>query len=201
MKRVSAVVLAAGPSRRYVEAGHGLKQLLSFDGESLVRRATRAALGSNAAQVIVVIGCQAGDVEREVEDLDVEVAINEHYPDGQSSSVRAGLARVERTSDGALFVPCDQPLLSAEALDAILEAWDRSDAEIVVPTFGGERRAPVLFDRSLFDELSHITGDSGGRQLFAEYADRLLEVEFRDELPLLDIDSPDDFRALLALLR
>lgn len=196
MKRVSAVVLAAGPSRRFAAAGGDLKQLLRFGGESLVRRTTRAALGSAASQVLVVVGCRADEVAAEVEDLAVELASNPGYEEGQSSSVRAGLGRVESAADGALFLPCDQPFLGAETIDALLGAYSASAAGIVVPTFAGARRAPVLFDRSLFDDLARITGDSGGRQLFSEHAERLLEVELADGLTLRDIDTPEDYESL-----
>ena len=80
--------------------------------------------------------------------------------------------RVESSASGAIFLPCDQPLLTARAIDSILEAHAVGRAEIVVPVHGGARRAPVLFDRILFDELGTITGDSGGRQLFAAHTDQ-----------------------------
>lgn len=198
MKRVSAVVLAAGPSRRYVEAGGGLKQLLLFEGESLVRRTTRTALASSVAQVVVVIGCEARTVRHEVEDLDVDIAVNARFAEGRSTSVQAGLSRVESTADGAIFLPCDQLFLSAATLDRILEAYAASEARIVVPSFAGGRRAPVLFDRALFGALGRITGDSGGRQLFDAHEDRLVEVEFGDELPFLDVDTPSDYERLIA---
>ncbi len=196
MKRVTAVVLAAGASRRFVEAGGGLKQLARFKGESLVRRTARAAAASAVTQVVVVVGCEAEAVAREVEDLDVEVVVGARWAEGQSHSVRSGLARVESDADGAIFLPCDQPFLGAEAIDAILAAYATSEAGIVVPTFAGSRRAPVLFDRSLFAELDRLRGDSGGRQLFSAHAERIVEVELESERPLLDIDDPADLGRL-----
>ena len=100
-KRVSAVILAAGPSRRF--AGGRPKQLASFAGETLVRRATRAALASRVDQVLVVVGFQASEVAAEIDDLGAEVIVNERYREGQSSSVKAGLEHVEHTADGALI--------------------------------------------------------------------------------------------------
>ena len=200
MTRVAAVVLAAGPSRRYREAGGGLKQLAPFGGEPLVRRTTRAALASGASPVLVVVGCEARAVSDEVAGLDVEVVVNDAFADGQSTSVRAGLSHLEDRAGAALFLPCDQPLLGAREIDSILEAYESSRAGIVVPIAAGVRRAPVLFDRSLFDELAAITGDSGGRQLFDAHAERIHEVAFEDDLALLDIDTPADRERLTARL-
>ncbi len=197
MKRVSAVVLAAGPSRRFAEQGRDLKQLLPLDGESLVRRTSRVALASGIGQVVAVVGCQAERVRAEIADLPIEVVVNESFAEGQSTSVRSGLERVEPAADGALFLPCDQPLLDVETLDRILGAYAESSAGIVVPTFRGERRAPVLFARALFADLAEIQGDAGGRQLFTAHGDQIFEVELEDERPLLDVDTPEQLARLL----
>jgi molybdenum cofactor cytidylyltransferase len=204
MKRVDGVVLAAGPSRRFREASAGaggsdlppVKQLFKFEGESLVRRASRTALAAQLTHVVVVVGCEARTVGREVESLPVTIIENPEFDGGQSTSVRAALAHFDERVDAALFIPCDQPLLQSATLDRLVAEWRDGSKDIVVPTWDGEKRAPVLIGRPLFDALALITGDSGGRQLFATYPDSIAEVAVDNGRELDDLDTLEDYRTL-----
>ncbi len=195
MAPVSGVVLAAGGSRRF--GGELTKQLLAFRGKPLVRGAVEVALAADLAEVIVVVGNQGAEVRRALQDLPVVVIENLRWSEGQSFSVRRGLAEVSSASDGALFMPCDQPLLTPEVLDSLVAAHRRSARPIVVPTFRGEGRSPVLFGRSLFPKLASLTGDEGGRQILRRSQDQALFVAMPNEEPFLDVDRPDDFERLL----
>lgn len=193
---VSGVILAAGESRRFGQLEP--KQLLAFEGETLVRRMGRQARASSLRQVVLVVGYRTDEVERAVAGLELEVVRNPDYASGQSSSVRAGLQAVDPRAAGALFLPCDQPFLDAAVIDRLVSAFCAKGGgreTIVVPRHGQRRGAPVLFGRAHFDELARITGDEGGRQLLRRSA-RVLEVELDSERPLLDVDTPEDLARL-----
>lgn len=192
--RVSGVVLAAGPSRRFGDDPP--KQLVLIDGQPLVRRVVRQALESHLSEVIVVVGKAAAKVERVVADLPVRVVHNPLYRQGQSTSVKVGLENVEEGASGAMFVPVDQPGLAAAIIDALIDRYQQSEALIVLPTFAGRRGAPALIDRTLFPDLAGISGDTGGRQIFAAFEDRLVELPLESDLPLRDLDTPADLRDL-----
>jgi molybdenum cofactor cytidylyltransferase len=66
----------------------------------------------------------------------------------------------------------------------------------VLPLATDRRAYPVLFDRETFPDLLALTGDTGGRALFQKYA--LDYVPWQDESLLLDVDTEDDYRKLLA---
>lgn len=197
---VSGVVLAAGESRRF---GNTPKQMLEIDDETLVHRVARRAVESSLCEVIVVVGHSADVVSAAVSDLPVRVVENPDYAAGQSSSVKAGLRAVSSSSSAALFIPADQPRLSTELIDSMVvvyrESLKKGDcaAPIVLPSFGGSRGTPVLFDRSLFDCLLQIRGDQGGRQLFAEHEENLICVAVDEESLLLDVDTPEDWEQCL----
>jgi molybdenum cofactor cytidylyltransferase len=190
---VSGVVLAAGISRRF---GGEAKQLLAFDGEALVHRAARVARSSRLGEVLVVVGYRRDEVAAAVADLAVAVVVNPDFEQGQSSSVRAGLAATDPGAAAVLFLPCDQPFLTAEVLDRLVAAYATTGGPIVVPAFAGRRGAPGLFDRSLFPELAALRGDVGGRQVIAAHPQAVVEVPLADEWPLLDVDEPGDLVAL-----
>ncbi len=187
---VAGVVLAAGLSTRF-EAGADSarpKQLLRIGGESLVRRVCRAALASALVEVILVTGHASRQVRSEIADLDLRTVRNPAYADGQSGSVRCGLAAVPQDAEGAMFLPVDQPGLDAAVIDRLLAAFDTTGS-IVVPTFRGRRGAPVTFGRDWFARLDGLQGDEGARPLLRELAAHVHEVELRSGRPLVDIDT------------
>ncbi|MCY3932300.1 MAG: nucleotidyltransferase family protein [Acidobacteria bacterium] len=193
---VSGVVLAAGLATRFDAGADKPKQLYRVGGESLVRRACRAALASALGEVILVTGHAAGSVRSEVADLDLRVVHNPSYADGQSGSVRCGLAAVSDAAEGAMFLPIDQPGLDATVIDRLLNVFDGPDS-IVVPTFRGRRGAPVTFGRDWFAHLEGLQGDEGARPLLRELAARVRELELDSELPLIDIDTEAEARSWL----
>jgi len=188
-------VLAAGESRRMGQP----KQLLPFEGEPLVRRVARRALASRLAEVIVVVGHVAEAVRQTLTGLDVRIVENPAYRQGQSTSVIAGLEALAPQSDAAMFLMADQPFLDASLINRIIETYEETGGLILVPTYKGRRGSPVLFDRSLFDELHQITGDEGGRQVLRRHPQAIVCVPLDSERPLLDIDTPEGYRRLLAL--
>ena len=187
------VVLAAGGSRRF--GGPTAKQLVEIGGEPAVRRAARRALESRLQRVVVVTGHGAEGVRRAVAGLAVETVHNPDWAAGQSGSVRAGLAAVGEGAAAVVFIPCDQPLLTADVIDRLVARHREEGGGIVVPSWQGHRGAPVLIGAVLFGELEGITGDAGARQLFGRHP--VTEVPIADEAPLLDFDSEAELRRLL----
>ena len=188
------VVLAAGGSRRFT--GPVAKQLVEIDGRPAVGRAVAAALGSRLERVVVVTGHQAAGVRRAVAGLAVETVHNPAWSVGQSESVKVGLAAVAAGAAAAVFVPCDQPYLTSELIDRLVDRHLAGGGEIVVPAWRGRRGAPVLIGRPLFAEVATLGGDAGARQLFGRHP--VVEVSLDDEAPLLDFDSQAELAALVA---
>ncbi len=195
-KPVWGVILAAGLSTRF--PGGRTKQLLDFLGEPMVRRTAENALASRLSGVIAVVGHRAAEVRAALAGLAVEIADNPDFAGGLSTSVRAGLARVPPEAAAALFVPADQPLAGPDLLDRLIAAYRETGGPIVEPSFAGRRGSPVLLDRSLFAELAALTGDVGGRALVARHPERVVRVPLDDGTPLLDADSEEAYRRLLA---
>lgn len=191
---VAAVVLAAGASQRMGQP----KQLLPWgaDGRPMLRHVVQTILAASPDEVIVVLGHAAERLAPALAGLPVQVVVNPAWADGLSASVRAGLDAVGPTAEAALFVLADQPHLTPQMVSALVARFRRSRAPIVAPLAGGQRGAPALFSRALFDELRAVRGDRGGRDLIARHPDLIAAVELPDAAPLADIDTPDDYAAL-----
>ena len=79
----------------------------------------------------------------------------------------------------------------------IVEVWQRQRAPVVRPAVGVRHGHPVLFDRSLFDELRTAPLDQGARAVVHALADRIVNVPVEDEGCLVDVDTPADYDALM----
>jgi molybdenum cofactor cytidylyltransferase len=184
---LAGIVLAAGSSSRMGVP----KQLLTWGGEPLVRRAARLGIEAGFDPLVVVVGAYADEVSQALAGLDLRVVINERWAEGQSGSVKAGLAGLNRPVGGAIFLLADQPFLTLDLLGAIRRKHAQTLAPAVVPRVAGRRANPVLFDRRTFADLASLQGDSGGRQVLSQWAVEWLE--WPDERIMLDIDDPEGY--------
>ncbi len=189
MPKIAAIVLSGGQSSRM---GARNKLLAEIDGTPMVLRAVDAALASRADPVIVVTGHESERIAAALAGRDVILTDNPAYSEGISTSLKAGLAAVPDGADGAMICLGDMPLVSAGLLDRLIAAYNPTEGRaIVVPTRGGKRGNPVLWDRRFFAEMGALAGDVGARHLIGEYAELVAEVNTEDEAVLTDIDTPD----------
>src|SRR5882724_9821242 len=188
-RNVAAVILAAGRSTRM---GGPNKLLAELGGKPLVRIVTEQALDSRASDVIVVTGHQAEQVEKALQGLKVKFVHNPDFAEGLAGSVKAGIAAVPESADGAVVCLGDMPLVSTDLIDRLIEAFapDRGNL-IVLPVSDGRRGNPVLWSRRFFSELMTLDGDIGARHLIAKHGEAIAEVPVEGDGAFLDIDTPD----------
>jgi molybdenum cofactor cytidylyltransferase len=192
-RHVTAIILAAGRSTRM---GGPNKLLAELGGKPLVRLVTEQALASKAHDVIVVTGHQAELVEKALAGLDVKFVRNPDFAEGLASSVKAGIAAVPDDADGAVICLGDMPMISAQLIDHLIEAFapDRGNL-IAVPVSDGRRGNPVLWSRRFFNELMSLDGDIGARHLIARHGEAVAEVAVEGFGAFLDIDTPQALEA------
>jgi len=199
--RVAIVILAAGRSTRM---GGPNKLLAEVDGHPLVVHAAKAALRSQAVEVVVVLGHMAEEVKAVVKRAipaksRLRFVTNADYADGISTSVRAGIGTLGKDIDAAIVQLGDMPAVSAPLLDRLIAAFNPVEGRsICVPTVRGKRGNPVLWDRRFFAEIGTLSGDSGAKHLIGEHTDLVCEVEMSGEAALTDIDTPEALAAFIA---
>jgi molybdenum cofactor cytidylyltransferase len=174
------------------------KLLADLNGRPLVRIVVEQALASKASSVTVVTGHQADQVRQALDGLDVDFVHNAAFAEGLATSVNTGIGAVPADADGAVVCLGDMPLIDADLIDRLIEAFapDRG-ALIVVPVSDGRRGNPVLWSRRFFAELAALDGDIGARHLIARHSEAVAEVAVEGNGAFLDIDTPaalDDVR-------
>jgi molybdenum cofactor cytidylyltransferase len=191
---VAGVVLAAGSS---VRLGRN-KLLLDLGGETIVRRAVRAAIGAGLDPVIVVLGHEAERVREELEGLPCVVVVNPDHPRGAGTSVRAGVARASETKAEALvLILADMPLVTAEMIATLVARRRETRAQLIVSRYGETQAPPSLFDRSLFGELLASDDTSCAKPVIRRHAGEAVAVEWPLEA-LQDLDVAADYEQLRA---
>lgn len=197
-KTVAAVVLAAGDSTRM---GSPKALLAAPDGQPFVVRITRAFTAAGVTRVAVVTGAAHEQIVEAVHvaalPVSVSVVRNPDPGRGQVSSLWTGMdAVVTPATEGLLMTLVDVPMLSPATVEAVVNEWRRTGAPIVRPAIGTVHGHPVLFDRSLFDELRDAPLAGGAKAVVRRYEARIVNVVPPDDGCLRDIDTPDDYRAL-----
>jgi molybdenum cofactor cytidylyltransferase len=195
-RRLSAIVLAAGLSRRM---GGKNKLLLPVGGMPLVFRSVSTLLGVPFVEVVVVTGHEAAKVEQALATLPVRCVHNGGYDEGQMTSVRVGLEALSKPSRGVMVCLADQPLLTADDVIAVAERFlECADCRVLVPTFGGVRGNPIVLARESMSEILARDANFGCRQFVSQNRDLVTTFSMSNNHILFDLDRPEDYEALLA---
>jgi molybdenum cofactor cytidylyltransferase len=192
-ERHAAVVLAAGGSRRL---GHP-KQLLTRDGEALVRRAVRLASETRPLHLVVVIGAYDDAIAAALAGLECEVVVNPHWQAGLSSSLNCAAQLLRAHAGPVLILGCDQPALAAGHLQQLLLGAAGAASGCAATVHDQRLGAPAVIGASVMQQAHELEGERGfGRYLNALPAEavwRLAAPELQ-----LDIDTPESEQAAIA---
>jgi molybdenum cofactor cytidylyltransferase len=184
--RVAGIVLASGLSRRFV----GNKLLAVLGGEPVIARTIWPFYRQNLDPLIVVLGHEANAVRGALDGLPLTFVDNPEYEYGQSRALVRGVLAVPAGVAAAVIGPADQPLLTADVLGQLLDAYMKG-AALVVPRYNGQRGGPVLFSRRFFPELLSVQGDVGGREVVQRHVAEVTWVDIADSWPGFDVDTPE----------
>ncbi len=193
-----------------------LKQLSNLGGKPLCRHAALALAEAGFASLLAVIPAgEPGEQIREaLAGLGFGFVVNPDPARGLASSFRAAAQALEPRADAAQFALADMPFVTAQTHRAVLEAFGRTRAPVVLTRYGeqpamqtggqtagqtGVQAPPNLFRADLLPELAALPDqDQGPRELVRRFAGQLLAVQ-RPALELTDIDTPEQLAAAQAL--
>ena len=192
---MAAVVLAAGSSTRM---GRN-KLLLPVGGETLVRRAARAALEAGLDEVVVVLGHEEPRARAQLLGLACTPVVNPDHAEGAGTSLRTGVRHASARADAIVVVLADMPFVTAEMIAALAERYRDTRAPLVTSRYGGVQAPPTLYDRALFEELLQVPADGGAKQVVLRHQRDAVAVTW-PESALRDIDAPADYERALAEL-
>jgi len=192
-RRVAALVLAAGRSRRMAP----LNKLLVADaaGTPMIARVVDQVLASHARPVIVVTGHERERVEEALSGRPVLFTHAEDYAQGLSASLKSGLAALPPDAEGVMVCLGDMPLVTGEMMDRLMAAFDPEEGRaIVLPTYRGKQGNPMIWAARFVPQMMAITGDVGARHLLGQHLDVAHEVEMASDAVLRDFDTAESLK-------
>jgi len=192
-KKIAGVILAAGSASRMGKT----KQLLPFGKTTLLGQVVEATEKSALHEIIVVLGHEADEIHQTLDLSNTKIIMNKEYAKGQSTSLIKGLENVSPVCDAAMFLLGDQPLVTANIINRLINAFETAGALITIPYCNDKRGNPVIIARSLFHRLKSLSADIGARDLFDEFKESILKVQIPDNAILVDIDTMDDYKKLV----
>ncbi len=190
---IAIIILAAGASRRFGSP----KQLARIGEQNLLERMCKTAV-STGMKTVVVLGANAKDVLNASDLEGAEVVINENWDLGMSSSIKAGLEKtlgIDPEIEAVLLVLCDQPFVTKETLQTLIEKHQETGKPIVASEYSETIGTPALFTKEVFDELLKLSGDKGAKALMGKYAQSGVAIIDAPEAAF-DVDTEADLEKL-----
>ena len=175
------------------------KHLLPVHGRPLLERALAAACDAKLDEVVVVLGAHADAIRHSVRLGRARVVLNPDYSQGMSTSLKAGIDALDDDVTRVVVILGDQPDLSAEVVDRLLDTQEASGLPAAALSFDGLLHPPMVLARELWGEIDSLEGDVGLRALVRAHPELVAAVpaDSPGGHPL-DIDTREDFELLAA---
>jgi CTP:molybdopterin cytidylyltransferase MocA len=188
----AAIVLAGGLSTRMKQ----LKPLLPL-GEATITDHVIDTFLSVGVDVFLVVGYRRDDIIAGIKKRDITIVDNPDYQKGMFSSIQAGICRLQPAHRAFFILPVDIPLVGPTTIKSLLKSAAENPGKIIYPVFAGKRGHPPLIPSELIPSILAWQKGGGLKVVLKSYEKLALEVPVPDSLILFDIDTPEDYAALL----
>jgi molybdenum cofactor cytidylyltransferase len=200
----AGVILAAGESSRMGTDKALLPWPPQVEGQlpskdTFLSAAIRSLL--LATDFVVVV---AGKNEAELAPIayanGASVVINPDPSRGQFSSLQVGLQDVlSHGRDSAVITLVDRPPVGSETVHLLRDAFESASQNVwaVVPELEGKHGHPYLVGRELIEVFLQALPTASAREVEHRYQGHIEYVAVSDPFVTLNINTPDDYAALL----
>lgn len=198
--RIALIILAAGKSTRFP----GNKLLARIGDEYMVEKVIKTVMKSRADEIIIVTGHESDKIESIVwgmRDDRIKLIHNPDYEEGQSSSVKRGVAEVMNEVDAVIIHPADVPFITSDDVNNLINLYEITNSTIIVASHKGRHGHPILFSRRLFKEIMNISEEKRGlKEVVEKHREEIVEVE-SSPYTVVDIDTLEDLEKVLKTLQ
>jgi molybdenum cofactor cytidylyltransferase len=191
-RHVAAIVLAAGRSSRMGAA----KPLLPIGSSSAIDRVVGSVARALVDDIVVVTGHDRASVAPVIHGLPAGEAHNPRYDSGMFSSVRVGVAALDKDVEAFFVLPADYALVRSEVMERLAAEFAAHGTGVLHPTCCGLRGHPPLIAGRHRDALLRADDGDNLRGFLQREAEDEAELEVEDLTILMDMDTDDDYRRI-----
>ena len=189
--RIGCVLLAAGSGSRF----GGPKQLAYYKHKTFIENVVETTQQVNFYKSVVVLGSFYEIILPVIQKFKIKTINNVNWEAGQSTSVKLGVSYfLDDQIEAILFLLVDQPQITSGMINNVLNLFAYQKDKIIVHSYKGQYRHPILFSKKRFKDLLNIHGEQGGRQLFERYSP--VQINLENDFLALDIDTIKDLKNL-----
>ncbi len=194
MNNSGIIILAAGESSRF----GNIKQLLPFNGKTLLQHVIDEAAKAGAQPIVVITGANATKVTASIATGKVNILVNENWQEGMASGIVTGVQNIVNLNEGIkkiIVAVCDQPFVTSALFEQLERMQNESGKPIVACTYADTIGTPALFTIKYFDQLLSLKGDEGAKKILKSNKKDVTMVDFpKGEI---DIDTQKDYENLV----
>ena len=188
---VSAILLAAGQSKR-LKGENKLTKL--FKGKPLINHILFSLIKSKVNKIIVVLGFEHLKIKTKLlKSKKIKFAINKNYKKGMSSSIKTGLKKLPKNSQGFLIVLGDMPNITKTTINKICSLITKSDKEIILPKFKNRTGNPIGFKQSMIKNIYKIKGDRGAKNIIKKNNKKIKFLNINSKSILVNLNTKRNF--------
>jgi molybdenum cofactor cytidylyltransferase len=194
IQKCGILILAAGSSSRMGRP----KQLLEFNGETLLTHVVKTAHNSKLYPVVVVLGANEALIKNSLSVPQLIVVTNENWREGMANSIVKGITFIKEKHpevDGIIIAVGDQPHINENQLHQLIEAQNTTGLPIAACSYSGVIGTPALFHQSAFPELMALEGDIGAKKIIEKRIQDVVTINF--DQGIIDIDTEKEYQDLL----
>lgn len=192
-QKIGIVLLAAGESSRLGRP----KQLLVYQGKTLLENALENAKSSRAVHLVLVLGANATLIQEKLNVGHFPFLVNPDWKKGMSESMKLGLSFLmdQYQIDAAIIMLADQPFADSTLLDKLIDQFQKGNKGIIASSYKNTLGVPALFSKKYFTELLALTEKEGAKKIIFAHLEEATSIEF--PLGEVDVDTEEDYQRLL----
>jgi molybdenum cofactor cytidylyltransferase len=190
MGEIWAIILAAGESKRMGFP----KMLLTFNGRTMIENIIANISESKVDKIMVVLGAYRETLVEHIGKLAVRYCYNDNYREGMLSSVQCGFKNLPSDYKAVLVFQGDQPLITPNVINTVIETYLSSDKGIVIPAYKGRRGHPILINRKYNNKIQKLSPIKGLRSLAYKFPGDVQEVDTDESGILRDFDTYEEYQ-------
>jgi molybdenum cofactor cytidylyltransferase len=169
------------------------KALLKFDGKTCLELILNKLSNLDLGKIYVVLGSVHEKIQKEVNLKNANIVINENFNIGQTSSLKVGVNALPFDLDGFLLFLVDMPFVEISTIRRIASLWQGQDKPIAVPVYEGKKGHPVIFGKSIIQEIKDLKDGEPAHNIIRKKPSRILEVEVKDSFVIMKMNTKDEY--------